>query len=184
MTAANALLDRSISTRAANLVAVPLFGLALVAPAALYTIVWRRVPYEGFDTLMSLHWGLLIGLLAASIIVHELLHGAAFHAFGRVPWHAIRFGIQWSALTPFANTSAPMPARSYRAAIVAPGLVLGALPIVAAVLLRAEPLLWYGAIMLGMASGDAIALSAMRGVPSAALVVDRPDRVGCTVVAS
>lgn len=125
--------------------------------------------------------GFLIAL-AIAVVVHELLHAVGFRYFGGAPWRTIRFGIQWRTLTPFACAVVPIPARSYRWTAALPGIVLGAIPIVAGVLLDAPATSGFGIAMLTSAGGDAAIIWAMRRTPDDALVLDSPDALGCLVM--
>lgn len=174
--------DTSVSMRAALLASVPLTVIGLALPAAVYALFWGAVPYNGFDRLIEVHWVALAVAVVGSIFAHELLHILAFRVFGGVPLHQIRLGVYWPALMPYANTSARLTARAYRMVIALPGVVLGVLPIVIAIMVANGALLWYGALMLSAAAGDAVALWALRNVPGERYVVDCVDRVGCTVV--
>ena len=175
--------DTSLSLRAANLMAIPLFAVMMACAVAAYALLWGGVPYDGVEAVIDAPWSLIGVATLASIVAHELLHGVAFRVFGHVPWSEIRFGVHWKLLTPYASTTTPMPASSYRIAIVLPGIVLGLLPLMAALLFGLETWFWYGAFMLGTASGDALALWVVRHLPGDTIVADLADRLGCVVVA-
>lgn len=170
--------DATMSVARANLVALawlPVSGLVAAAP---FAVLWspdrlRALP----STLPSLPAGL--ALMAAGVLVHELLHAAGFLLFGRVPGAQVRIGFQRRTLTPFASCGAPVTASAYRAAGLLPGVVLGGLPLLAAWATGSAALLLWGWLMLALAGGDLAAVWAMRSVPGDAMVVDDPRLVGC-----
>lgn len=123
-----------------------------------------------------------IALLAAGVLVHELLHAAGFLLVGRAPRPTVRIGFQRRTLTPFASCRAPVTASAYRAAALLPAAALGGLPaLIAWATGWSTPLLW-GWLMLALAGGDFAAVWAMRAVPGGAMVVDHERLVGCRVV--
>ena len=167
-----------MSVARANLVALawlPLSGALALAP---YAALWgpdrlRALP----ATLPALPVGL--ALMAAAVLVHELLHAAGFLLFGRAPRGQVRIGFQRRTLTPFASCSTPVTAAAYRAAGLLPGLVLGGVPILAAWATGSAALVLWGWVMLALAGGDVAAVWAMRSVPADARVIDDPHLVGC-----
>lgn len=91
-------------------------------------------------------------------------------------------GVQWRTVTPFARALVPVSARAYRWTAALPGLSLGALPMVAGVLLDSPFMSGFGVLMLAGAGGDAAIIWALRRTPDDALVLDCPDALGCVVV--
>ncbi|HEX6104846.1 MAG TPA: DUF3267 domain-containing protein [Gemmatimonadales bacterium] len=172
--------DATMSVFRANLVALawlPLSGVLALGP---FLLIW-----DG-DRLASTAAGLPplplgLALLAAGVLLHELLHAAGFLLFGRAPRAAVRIGFQRRTLTPFASCAAPVTASAYRAAGLLPALVLGAVPVAAAWISGSGTLLLWGWLMLALAGGDLAAVWAMRRVPDDALVLDHPTLVGCRV---
>lgn len=170
--------DATMSVARANFIALawlPLSGLFALAP---FLLIWGAGRLgESPPRLPSLLVGL--GILAAAILAHELLHAAGFLLFGRVPRSAVRIGFQRRTLTPFAACGAPVTASAYRAAGLLPAAVLGGLPLLAAWGTGSGALLLWSWLMLALAGGDLAAVWAMRSVPGPALVVDHPTLVGC-----
>jgi hypothetical protein len=170
--------DATMSVARANLVALawlPVSGAVAIAP---FAALWgpdrlRTLP----DTVPTLPVGL--ALMAAGVLVHELLHAAGFLVFGRAPRTDVRIGFQHRTLTPFASCSSPVAASAYRVSALLPALVLGGLPLVGAWASGSVALLLWGFVMLALAGGDLAAVWAMRSVPPDALVVDHPRLVGC-----
>ena len=170
--------DPTMSVARANLVALIWLPLSAVLAAGPYLLFWgpgglRFLP----PTLPSLPVGL--ALMAAGVLVHELLHAAGFLLFGRAPRDQVRIGFQRRTLTPFASCTVPVTASAYRGAGLLPAVVLGGLPIAAAWATGSAALLLWGWFMLALAGGDVAAVWAMRSVPGNAMVIDDPHLVGC-----
>ena len=168
----------AMSVARANLVALvwlPVSGLLAFAP---YAALWGADRLATLaSTLPALPAGL--ALVAAGVLVHELLHATGFLLFGRVPRGQVRIGFQRRTLTPFANCRVPVTASAYRAAGLLPAAVLGAVPLLGAWATGSGTLLLWSWVMLALAGGDLAAIWAMRSVPSDALVLDDPVLVGC-----
>jgi hypothetical protein len=126
--------------------------------------------------------GLLLLGFVGGIVAHEFFHAVGWITAGRLSWSDIKFGFKVEALTPYAHSKVPMPANAYRLGILLPGIVTGLLPGVVGIALGSYSLTALGAILLGSAGGDLLALWAMRFVPGSAVVRDHPSLVGCEVV--
>lgn len=174
--------DRSVSMAAANL-----YSLLLVLPAGavLVTAFLMRWGLPAFSqawnaALDAFGWALLV--LFGGIVLHEVLHGIAWAVFGRKPWSAIRFGMQWKTLTPYAHCREPMAVRAYRLGAATPGVVLGLLPAGLGILTGHGVLFLFGFLFTVAAGGDALILWLLRRAEADALVLDHPARVGCYLV--
>lgn len=171
--------DVTISALAANVYGT-LFGLTPAAILLLiFYFVWQGRPVVGPPEGFSLLHTLLLGVVG--IVVHELLHGLGWRYFAGVPWEQIHFGVQWKVLTPYAHSSARMPLRPYRRAILLPGLLLGLIPALLGVFNGSVLLLGFGAFFTATAGGDFLILWMLRRVPAGAHVQDHPTLVGATV---
>lgn len=169
--------DRSFSMTRANayvlLMIIPI-GAAFFVP---YWIVWGGVGAGD--------WNLLIAaaIFLGGVIVHELLHGLTWMIAGSQPREAVRFGIQWKSLTPYAHCTEPLDVGAYRWGAAVPGIALGIVPGIAAIALGSPGVLVFGFLFTLAAGGDALILWVLRDVPAGSLVEDHPTRAGCYVVA-
>ncbi|HUF49336.1 MAG TPA: DUF3267 domain-containing protein [Longimicrobiales bacterium] len=174
--------DHTISFVRANVVG-GMGGIAAGAGVlALFTAVHGAGILDDVDYIFAHEFAVAAAVIVLAIVMHEALHGIGFCCFGRAPRHSVRFGIHWKTLSPFAGSSAAMPARGYRLAVLLPGLVLGVLPALGSLVNGSAALAMFGALMVMGAGGDAAALWAMRHVPGDVLVRDAVARVGCEVV--
>lgn len=164
----------------AHLIALGLLAVALAVAVGSHSAIWGR-PVESIADVIFESGAFLLAITAA-VIAHEALHAIGFRYFGGAPWKQIRMGMQWRTATPFARALVPVSARAYRRTAALPGLVLGALPMAAGVLLDVPFASGFGVLMLAGAGGDAAIIWAMRSAPDDALVLDCPHALGCLVV--
>lgn len=181
MTAGPGSADATMSVARANAIALLWLPVSAVLAAAPFLLVWG---YQRLAAAPPRLPPVLAGLalMAALVLVHELLHAAGFLLIARAPRAQVRVGFQRRTLTPYACCRIPMTAASYRAAALLPALVLGGLPVLAAWAVGSATLLLWGWFMLALAGGDVAAVWAMRRVPGGALVEDDQARVGCRVL--
>jgi hypothetical protein len=174
--------DRSVSMLAANLLVLLSAGPVVAALALAYAARW------GTASLLQGVWGLLeprVLLLAVlpGVLAHELIHAATWAVFARRPLSAIRLGIRWQSVSPYAHPRDPMPVEAYRAGAIMPAIVLGLGPALAAIALGAPRLMAWGLFFVLAAGGDLVVLWLIRRVPAGRHVRDHPTRAGCQVLA-
>ncbi len=115
-------------------------------------------------------------------VAHEGLHGLAFSLLNRsTPGFRVQYGIMWSAMMPYAHPIGAMPARAYRIGAIAPGLLLGILPMTYALLARDAYVAGWAILMISAAAGDLMLLIHLRGVPGHVPVEDLEDSIGVKV---
>jgi hypothetical protein len=129
-------------------------------------------------------WGVVPLLLAVllGIVIHELLHGVSWMLFGRKSLSAIKFGIQWQSLTPYAHLREPVEVNAYRLGAFLPGSILGILTYGLSLFLGNGDLFWFSLIHTSAAGGDWLILWLLRGVRPGTLVEDHPSNAGCYVL--
>jgi hypothetical protein len=124
---------------------------------------------------------LSFSILVGGIILHELLHGAAWAYYGQKPLSAISFGIHWKTLTPYAHCRETLTVEAYRIGALTPAIALGLLPAVLAVFGGMPWLLFPAALFSAAAGGDLLIIWLLRKERGSSLVLDHPDRAGCLV---
>lgn len=169
------------------------YSLALLPLAALlwvaYLWIWGFGPLQEMLTPAGwLEWAFtwfvaIPATFIAGVVVHELLHGFSFLYLGGASRESVTLiGFQRETATPYSSCSEPLRAGSYRWTVAAPGLVLGALPTAVGLFSGNPWVMFFGTFFLLAASGDAVILWLLRGVPANALVEDHPTRAGCYVI--
>ncbi len=125
---------------------------------------------------------ILLALLVLGIIAHEGMHAFSWSWLDGISRQHIHFGFQWSTLTPYVHCDVPITARNYRWGTALPGILLGILPAVAAIIFRDVWLFYFGLVFTLAAGGDFLILWLLRKVDGNALVQDHPDLIGCQIV--
>jgi hypothetical protein len=174
--------DLSVSLLYANIVA-----LFIMVPVAIlqFSLFYTLHPMEKMEFSVNLLNLLLFwSIVIISIVIHELIHGLTWMAFGKKPFSSIKFGIQWKTLTPYAHLKEPIEVNVYRIGGFMPGFILGIVPFILSLVLGNSNLLWFSIIQTAAASGDWLILWMLRHVRSGILVEDHPSRAGCYVYES
>lgn len=127
-------------------------------------------------------WALALPLLVIGALVHEGLHALAMILAGRVPLNAIRFGVMWEALAPYAHCTVPMSAHAYRVVLLLPGLALGVVPALISLWNGDGGLLIFGYVFTTAALGDWLVYRAIADLPATARLMDHPEAIGCVVL--
>lgn len=174
--------DLSISMLRANLAALLVMIPVAIVQFILYSMLHGVLKME--FTLYPLPILGFLALLIASIFVHEFIHGFTWVIFGKKNFSAVRFGVQWKTLTPYAHLKEPVDVNLYRLSGFMPGFILGVLLFILSLALGNSYLLWFSIIQTAAASGDWLILWSLRGVKSGTLVEDHPSRAGCYVYES
>jgi hypothetical protein len=159
-----------------------LYGSLLFIPACSifvipHILIHGDFSYRGAESLAEL--GMLLAVLAISIVVHEGLHGIGY-LLGGAKRNEVSFGVK--QMTPYAHCKAALRVNGYRLAVALPGLILGILPGMAGIAIDNTMLTLFGGVMLGAAGGDIIILWLIRGAPRTALVLDHPSEMGCKLL--
>jgi len=178
--APSAVRDVSISMARVNLLAIPFAILPVLLLGAPFILLhgWS-VAVAGAR--LFFQPAVVIPVLLAGVVLHELIHGIAWVYIGNKPRTAIRFGFKLSALTPYAHCRESLPASVYRIGVAAPAVLLGLVPVFVATVTGAGWVLWPGLLLVAASAGDLLILWVLRGVKPQQHVQDHPDRAGCLV---
>ncbi len=174
--------DLSVGLGKANLYAV-----FIVVPLTLVLLAGFLLPHgtraitSGVRTIFD-HSFISFVLLISGIVVHELLHALVWKLSSGRPWDAFSFGFDKRTFTPFAHCNVPMTARSYRLGALTPGLLLGLLPSLVAMVTGDGAVFLFGLLFAVAAGGDLLIVFIIRRIPATALVEDHPSRAGCYVL--
>lgn len=128
-----------------------------------------------------LDWAIILIVIMAGIVAHEILHGIGWSFYTKKGWKSIKFGIMWSFLTPYCHCTEPLIMGHYRTGSILPALVLGLFPSLIAMLTGNLILMTFGFFFTFAAGGDFLILWLIRKESSNALVLDHPDKIGCVV---
>lgn len=185
--------DLSISMVQANVYGL-LFFFPVALLAAIYWLIWGDLSFglvdlafssDGDGASLTVDLAAILGfvvVIVAGIVVHELLHALSWVYLGRKSWSAIKFGVVWKALAPYAHCKEAVEVRRYRWAVAMPGILLGLVPSLIGILTGVGPVMLFGLIFTLAAAGDALILWVIRSVEAGKLVEDHPSRAGCYVI--
>jgi hypothetical protein len=171
--------DFSVSMAKANLYGLMILPV-VVFLSMFYIGVWgfERL-LDGMVTFEKMY---LILILLMGAILHELIHGVSWSYFGKKPFHAIKFGFQLKALTPYAHCKEPLELRAYRIGALMPGFVLGILPSTIGIVTGDGWIMIFGLLFTLGSGGDLLILWLIRKVHAGEFVQDHPTRAGCYVI--
>ena len=102
--------------------------------------------------------------------------------FGRLAWSDFNFGIDPATKSPYAHAHKPMSALAYRIGAIMPGIVVGILPLILALLTANAPMTLLFAFMTSASIGDFYVLWLIRELPNKIRVLDHPRNAGCIVI--
>ncbi len=120
--------------------------------------------------------------LVLGTIFHELIHAICWTWLDSIPWKKIHFGFKWKVLTPYVHCPEPVEVTNYRWGVAMPGIVLGIVPFVLALVLQNGWLLGFGLFFTLAAGGDILILWLLRDVEASLKVQDHPELVGCNII--
>lgn len=170
----------------ANLQAIVYFIPFALIFGVTYFICWRSAftkkglknAIQGFNT-----WNipLILGLIVAGIVIHELIHGATWACFSKKGYKSIRYGVMWKYLTPYCHCNEPLLIKHYIAGALMPGIVLGIMPSIISVITGHLGLFAFGMLFTLAAGGDFMIVNLLRKEPMNNLVQDHPSKIGCYI---
>lgn len=174
--------DLSVSMNKAAIYSLVISIPIVVLFGWLYSLRWGFDKFMlGFDVFFG-NFFLFFIVFAVGIIVHELIHGFSWMVAGKKPFSAIKFGFQVSSFTPYAHCKEPMNVNAYRIGAFMPGLLMGILPSLLAILTGDGWLMVFGILFTTAAGGDFFILWLIRKVSKEKLVEDHPTQAGCYIL--
>ena len=174
--------DLSVSMARANV-----YSLFFAVPAAViligaYLLLWGKQGLVDARLIIYKQFSLTLLVLIIGILLHELLHGLTWTWLGKKSFKAIRYGINWKVLSPYAHCSEPLSIQAYRWGALMPGLLLGILPAFLGIVSGNGALMAFGLLFTVAAGGDAMILWRLRKEDRSTMVLDHPRKAGCCIV--
>ncbi len=160
------------------------YGIFMALPVAVVQVASFSFlhGFEDFDPNPKWNLTILVLIVLAGIATHEVIHGLAWAMFGKKPLSAIKFGFMWKTITPYAHCQEPLEVNAYRLGAFMPGLVLGIIPFLIAMLTGSGDLMWFSLVHTSAACGDWLVLWLIRTVTPGSFVEDHPTNAGCYVL--
>lgn len=172
----------------ANKVAFWVFLGAFVLFGGLFFLVWgwdyivqqftARYGGDAPSWRFLVDWVIIMGIMVAGIVIHELIHGITWACYAKRGFHAISYGVIWKMLTPYTHCDEPMHIRPYVVACLMPLIILGIIPSVIAIIIGWIPLLAFGIFFIAGAMGDVLIVWMLRKENPQYLVLDHPSEAG------
>lgn len=166
---------RTISLLLANIFSIALLAVLLLIGFALMHLLWPSVNIDFGSSDMLL----LLVVFIVGIVIHELIHGITWMLATHKGFSHLSFGVM--KMSPYCHIDVPMPKRQYVAGALMPLLLLGVLPMIAALAIGNYLWMLIGIIFITAAAGDIMIVWAIRKEPATALVYDHPNEAGCYV---
>lgn len=114
-------------------------------------------------------------------LLHELVHAFAWMIFGRVSFRDIKFGVDWKSIAAYAHLKRPVKLSAYRVSIMLPGILVGLIPGLWAMMSGNILALLWGVIFSISAASDFIIYKLLSGLPGDTMVADHEEEIGCKV---
>ena len=171
----------------ANVFALIFFAFVALTSSAAWYVLWGTPSFGDFGGSLLKDVNplgaavLVLVMLVAGIVAHELIHGITWAYFAKHGFRSIRFGVIWAMLTPYCHCKEPLIIRHYRLGALTPLIILGILPLLLAYPLRSVPLLLWGIIFITSAAGDILIICKLRKEPASLLAQDHPKEAGCII---
>ena len=161
-------------------------GTAIILVAAFassvgaFEAIHRRSAFED-ATNQPGGWPGVIVVVAASAVVHELIHALGWISLAKLPWRSVsvRRTLRVMGLVVCANTAMPVPA--FRLSTLLPAVILGGGSVATGLVSGRGLLVLWGNFFLLECYSDLTVLLATARLPAAAKVREYPDQLGCAV---
>jgi len=136
--------EYTLSFTAANL-----YALLVMVPIVLIYILpyaWIYGWAELGTDLVAFIDNILVFAIAVVVgtVAHEFIHAGSWSWLDGISWHKIHFGFKWKLLTPYVHCPDPVEVTNYRWGVAMPGIILGLVPYLLALLLQNGWLLGFG----------------------------------------
>lgn len=124
---------------------------------------------------------IIIAISLVGVVLHELIHGFSWGLFAKNGFKSITFGVAWKMLTPYCHCKEPLQVNQYIFGAIMPGIILGFLPAIYALIYGSFSILLFGVFFTIAAAGDILMVYLLRKERMDSLVQDHPSEVGCYI---
>ena len=109
-----------------GVVAANVLAILVMAPfMALALWIFHRTVPKSAATFTAWDGAVMLLMIIALIVIHELIHGLTWGCFAKNRLKSIDFGVMWSMLTPYCTCAEPLSRWQYILGSLMPTLVLG-----------------------------------------------------------
>ena len=131
--------------------------------------------WTGFGTLI------IVLIIIAGIILHELIHAITWALFTRGGFKTIEFGILWREFTPYSHCKEPLAMKHFIFGMIAPGIFLGIVPALLSYFTGNFWLMLFGSFFTAAAAGDIMILRLLKKQNRQDYICDHPTAIGFQV---
>ncbi len=162
------------------------FGLVILGICTfLFFFLWMWL--HGFASLLAgfsaFFFNLRILLVfIGGILLHEGLHGLSALIFTGGKFRKIKFGFNTEMMAPYAHCAAPVKVWQYIVMAGLPGILMGILPAIYALITKEVWWYYFGFFFTWTAAGDIISIHALLKHPLKSYVLDHPDEMGFIIL--
>ena len=166
----------------ANIFAVIIMVMSAIVFLVPFFWIWKDKKtiselFGGFGNL-----SIILILVVAGIVVHELIHGLTWACYAKNGWKSISFGVMWKFLTPYCHCDEPMHIHGYMMGAMMPCIVLGVIPAIAALFIGSLPVLAWGIFFIATAAGDIWMTWLLTKENPKSMVLDHPSEAGFCII--
>ncbi len=151
--------------------------ILMAAGITVQIVIWQHIDY----TLTIASVMLLLLLLLAGFVLHELLHAAGLLLFAKASPAEFRFGFMLRYMSFYTHYRKPVVLKGVRIALLLPILLTGAVPLIVGIAANVLLLTVLGGILTAAGIGDVMMFIKLRPFPDDALIFDYPDAPGCDI---
>ena len=179
--------ERTISINKANIYSFLMLIPIIIVFGLPYFLVWRdkfslaqlaNILENTASTNLIFGPFIFVLVMIVGIIIHELIHGITWGAFAKRGFKSIKFGIFWQMLTPYCHCKEPLKVRPYITGAIMPGIMLGFLPSIMAIINGSFLLLLFGVIFTMAAAGDFMMVAMLLKEDKDNWIEDHPSELG------
>ncbi len=120
--------------------------------------------------------------LLLGIPVHELLHALAAISLSGKGFKTVSFGFSKQAMAPYTHFKEPLKIWQYRIVLALPGIVLGIIPAVVAIIISQPEWMIFAFFYLFGALGDYMMLKILKKFPANQSIKDHPKTLGFILI--
>jgi hypothetical protein len=165
----------------ANLKGILMGGASIIILGLPFILIWKDSIKQGsiFPPFKpSISFLILIGI---GIFAHELIHGTFWSFYVQNGFKSIKFGVMCKYMAPYCHCKEPMKIKHYKLGAILPGVLLGFIPAIIALITGSFVLSVYGMIFTIGAGGDFLIIWMLRKEDNNGYVQDHPSKIGCIV---
>ena len=154
--------------------------VAGLIPGVPFAVVYLIVTHGVIAEVHQIWYMLFLPVFLASVVIHELLHGAGWSIFAEGHFKSIAFGVIWQMLTPYCTCKVPLRKGHYITGLLLPAVILGIIPCILACIFGSIELLFFGGLMLICAGCDLLifVLILRTKLNGDVLFLDHPTDIG------